>query len=514
MTSEKSPAMIYTFYSYKGGVGRSMALANVGALMAKWGSRVLIVDWDLEAPGLEMFFQRYMKNFGSRERTSGIVDMLHARAAGYQLDWHDCLLTTDLENLHIISAGKVNEHYQTRAHQLNWVQLFEKHDIGNYIDHLRNAWQEEYDFVLLDSRTGITDIGDICTVLLPDVLVLLFISNYQNIQGIKKTVARARLAHQKIPRDRSRLLAVPIPARDEVYTEYEQSQRWKETFAHELGDLYLDWLPRSVTPSNAMNKLFIPYVTNWSFGERLPVLEVPSEIENPVSISAAYGRLATLLKNRLDWQSIDMGAPYYELQAERSSRLEAESQAHQAAAETSKTRYTYRWIGTIGSLISILSVILAIYSWNRSNRPIPPKSLATRAELQEAVRLPSPDWSLIKQTLETWASNGTSLAGLDLSSASLRGIDLRGADLARANLAKADLTDANLSGTNLESANLSGAVLTKTVFSNAVLTNADLRGANAKLSVGLTRAQMREAIGIDPNLLKTPSEGSNPDSRR
>ncbi len=33
-----------------------MALVNVGVLMAMEGHRVLLVDWDLEAPGLEIFF--------------------------------------------------------------------------------------------------------------------------------------------------------------------------------------------------------------------------------------------------------------------------------------------------------------------------------------------------------------------------------------------------------------------------------------------------------------------------
>jgi len=50
--------VIYTFYSFKGGVGRSMALANVAALLAKWGYSVLVVDWDVEAPGIERFFTR------------------------------------------------------------------------------------------------------------------------------------------------------------------------------------------------------------------------------------------------------------------------------------------------------------------------------------------------------------------------------------------------------------------------------------------------------------------------
>src|SRR5581483_1418394 len=48
--------MIFTFYSFKGGVGRSMALANVAEVFYARGLRVLMIDFDLEAPGLERYF--------------------------------------------------------------------------------------------------------------------------------------------------------------------------------------------------------------------------------------------------------------------------------------------------------------------------------------------------------------------------------------------------------------------------------------------------------------------------
>ena len=48
--------VIYTFYSYKGGVGRSMALANLAVCFYQQNYRVLMIDMDLEAPGLERYF--------------------------------------------------------------------------------------------------------------------------------------------------------------------------------------------------------------------------------------------------------------------------------------------------------------------------------------------------------------------------------------------------------------------------------------------------------------------------
>src|SRR5215471_2552980 len=48
--------MIYTFYSYKGGVGRSTALAHVAERLYLQGLRIVIVDWNFRSPGLESFF--------------------------------------------------------------------------------------------------------------------------------------------------------------------------------------------------------------------------------------------------------------------------------------------------------------------------------------------------------------------------------------------------------------------------------------------------------------------------
>src|ERR1700744_960696 len=49
---------IFTFYSFKGGVGRSLAAANVAYTLSGWGRHVLVIDMDLEAPGVSGFLDR------------------------------------------------------------------------------------------------------------------------------------------------------------------------------------------------------------------------------------------------------------------------------------------------------------------------------------------------------------------------------------------------------------------------------------------------------------------------
>ena len=68
--------------------------------------------------------------------------------------------------------------------------MYSKYNGGEFIENLRNEWKDNYDFVLVDSRTGVTDIGGICTIQLPDVLILLFTATQQAYQGILDIAAK------------------------------------------------------------------------------------------------------------------------------------------------------------------------------------------------------------------------------------------------------------------------------------------------------------------------------------
>jgi Mrp family chromosome partitioning ATPase len=89
---------IITFYSYKGGVGRSFALANVAVTLAKWGFKVLCVDWDLEAPGLGFYFQTW-----TPEPTQGLVQYVTDFCRGSRPDWRRFTYVSEVPGTEISS---------------------------------------------------------------------------------------------------------------------------------------------------------------------------------------------------------------------------------------------------------------------------------------------------------------------------------------------------------------------------------------------------------------------------
>lgn len=307
MTESPRSGTVVTFYSYKGGVGRSMILANVAALLSNWGQRVLMLDWDLEAPGLQKYFQRWISpNSGTKD---GVVDLVTAHGDSAALDWRSCLLTVrprQGREIHLISAGKDDESYASRLRAINWERLFAEQRFGNYLEAMRREWKSEYDFILVDSRTGVTDIGGICTIHLPDVLVAVFTANEQSLAGVQRVLESARRNHARLPVDRRKLVVVPVPSRDETNNEYKLAEEWRARFSDTLDDFFKDWVPKEERNTTVLNLLKIPYTAYWSFGERIPVWE-QEDPDNPKTLAFAYQPLARLLLANLNLEEARVG---------------------------------------------------------------------------------------------------------------------------------------------------------------------------------------------------------------
>ncbi|WP_052519548.1 KGGVGR-motif variant AAA ATPase [Archangium violaceum] len=293
-----STGRVITFYSYKGGVGRTQALANIGTLLTRWGYKVLCVDWDLEAPGLDRYFHQWLQ----QPQNPGVVELIHAHVEERKPRWQEYVVELKLGSaglpLHLMPAGIQDDTYKRRIQDLDWASLYEKHALGDFLEQMRDEWKESYDFVLIDSRTGITDIGGICTIQLPDQLVLLFTANHQSLEGIVDVWRSALEGRNDFAYDRGRLLALPVSTRFEQRVEYTRAQDWLKMFAEKLEPIFAEWTSKEVSVPELLNHTRIPYVPYWSFGEELPVLE--EDGKDPEQISFSFETLAALLAHGLD----------------------------------------------------------------------------------------------------------------------------------------------------------------------------------------------------------------------
>jgi|HubBroStandDraft_6_1064221.scaffolds.fasta_scaffold19134_5 tetratricopeptide (TPR) repeat protein len=186
--------MFVTFYSYKGGVGRTLALANIATLLARDKSepcRVLVWDFDLPAPGL----QDVVKCKWTDEKV-GFVDYLDSYLRTARLDdIKKYIHQTSIPGVDILPAGFMGREYAQRLEEVQWQEVYQEARGFQFIAHTKSQisqLQPSYDYVLIDSLTGYSDVGGICVNQLADAVVLIFRLNRQNIEGISKVYRSIR----------------------------------------------------------------------------------------------------------------------------------------------------------------------------------------------------------------------------------------------------------------------------------------------------------------------------------
>ena len=239
------------FYSIKGGVGRSTALAITAWHLAQAGLKVLVLDLDLESPGLSSELLPE-----DRQPQYGITDWLVEDLVGNG--------STVLEAM--VSASPLShdgEIYVAPAHG---------RDPGEYLSKLGRVWMSvddpaggrqlwdgrlrrlveqledtvKPDVVLIDSRSGIDEISSGCVTALGARLVLMFaIEGHQTWNGYNMLFSNWQRtdAANKI-RDRLQVVAALVPEIETADYLAGLRERSYELFAQ---GLYDDVPPGSVT---------------------------------------------------------------------------------------------------------------------------------------------------------------------------------------------------------------------------------------------------------------------------
>jgi MinD-like ATPase involved in chromosome partitioning or flagellar assembly len=301
--NEIHEGQVVTFYSYKGGTGRTMALANTAWILASNGLKVLVVDWDLDSPGLHKFFQPFL-DVSTIAGTPGVIELITdyawaaTRSEQRRGDWHldyarvlphavslNWKLFPDGGTLDFISAGRQNRDYSSAVSAFDWDNFYDRLGGGQFFDALRTDMKRHYDYVLIDSRTGLSDIADICTVQLPDILVDCFTLSDQSIDG---AAAVARHIDERY-RDRN-IRILPVPMR------IDDGEKEKLDAGRTLARVKFDRFPNGMGRDELARywgSVEIPYKPFYAFEETLATFgDAPG---SPISMLAAFERLTAAL---------------------------------------------------------------------------------------------------------------------------------------------------------------------------------------------------------------------------
>jgi eukaryotic-like serine/threonine-protein kinase len=341
MEPRSGARQVITFYSYKGGTGRSMALANCACLLARGAvpdasgkgrpQRVLAIDWDLEAPGLHRYFAGVasitddgpglldlFEHLDQETASWEVTDREASRTRAQQLladsRLGEYLTPTKIPGLSLLKAGRFDDRYAGRVNTFPWADLYRR--VPGLFSALVERLTEEYDYVLVDSRTGLSDISGICTTLLPDKLVVVFTPNLQSLTGIDSLVRKA--AEYRRGSDNWRPLSVfPLPSRVEAarpslletwrfggaveFPEGHRLEGYQPQFERLLRDVFD--LGADCSLSEYFDEVQLQHIPDYAYGEPLPV---ETERETRLSLRRSYEsfteRLITLAG---PWERVD-----------------------------------------------------------------------------------------------------------------------------------------------------------------------------------------------------------------
>ena len=281
-----------SFYSFKGGVGRTTALTHVAALLAMRGRRVVAVDLDLEAPGLSSALNL------TPSPQYGIVDYFYERAylpEGVEPSisiaeiFGEVRIPDATGRLFVVPAGILSLGYIAKVDDLRAPTITEsgKDLWSTFYEEITEQLQP--DIILVDSRTGINQWGAFSLLRVADKAIVFLYPNEQNTRGVglllealKSTVSTS-------------FVFSPVPSPRDIGLEMVRRQ-WKK-----LRNIAGESPSESETERELANLIIIPYNSEIALAETYPVSELMSyytRIADIIEEETNALRLSTILADQ------------------------------------------------------------------------------------------------------------------------------------------------------------------------------------------------------------------------
>ena len=249
------PIPIVTFYSYKGGMGRTTTLTSYALDLAiNHNKKVCIIDCDLEAPGYINFFDLANNEILKSGEKNGIVEFLVDNAFKKHIDISDYIISPthrlpSIKNIFIVPAGNLSdtsisdgENYIT--HRDQYLEGLSRIDLANETSIIQgfNALFEKIrdeikpDIILIDSRTGFNDVFGITALILSNLIIGFFGSSEQTKPGLRFLLDKFYELNNEINNETELLLINSILPKNP-----KESEPFHNAFVTEIGQ-YVQFL--------------------------------------------------------------------------------------------------------------------------------------------------------------------------------------------------------------------------------------------------------------------------------
>jgi hypothetical protein len=208
---------ILAFYSFKGGMGRTTALASFAIQRARRGERVVVLDLDLDAPGIQRLFD---PDLPGPAVPWGVVDFLLESSVVGSVDLRDYYhvyareAVTGPGEIHVFRAGTLDQHYLAMLARLDLEppRTGEQHPVRMLLERVRTELRPSW--ILLDARAGLSEVSGFVLSGLAHLYVLLGTTSEQSRIGLRLVLERLGAARLREERPQSECLLVQamVPA--------------------------------------------------------------------------------------------------------------------------------------------------------------------------------------------------------------------------------------------------------------------------------------------------------------
>lgn len=176
--------------------------------------------------------------------------------------------------------------YAEAVQDFDWLEFLAKYQGKEYLEWLREklAWT---DVVLIDSRTGVTEMGGVCTRQMADAVVSFCAPNSQNVAGVARIVSSLGTEAAKQARFKRDLQVLVVPTRID-----DSESSMAGEFAKDFDErLEIRTLPPDLIPDRLEGllkplwNLQVPYIPKFNYREQLvmgprPLHDRPEQLES------------------------------------------------------------------------------------------------------------------------------------------------------------------------------------------------------------------------------------------